>query len=90
MKNTIKILTFTLLLTGCVANSQRDKSLLPGITKTGDVYSSSSLKLMLGDPVAQAVRQCQSERKELKIIGNTITTGLLSGKNYAVTIFKCQ
>ena len=82
------MLTVTFVLAGCATT--RDPTLVSGVDREGDgIYSSSEMGY--NNPTKSAIHQCQLDgNKRLSILTSTTVRGMVSGKNYAKLVFRCE
>ena len=85
--NKLLAIVYLLAVTGCAT---RDPTLVPGVDREGpDIYSASEMGF--NNPTRLAVQQCQLDgNKRLTILTSTTERGMVSGKNYAMLIFRCD
>lgn len=85
MKKTI-IATLAVALAGCATTGGAQSGGIKSLG--GDTYTVSELS-GFGSVVERAARFCVNMDQTIHVQGNTTQTGIASGRQYAVLVFRC-
>lgn len=86
MKRNLMIATLALAFAGCATTAGTQSGGIRALG--GDTYTVSELS-GFGNVVERAARFCVNMDQTIQVQGNTTQTGLASGRQYAVLVFRC-